>query len=102
MKTNRWRGRAGQSLVEMAMVLPVLAFLTFGLVATDHNDCCAHLRQSHCSCFTDAGIGTCYYADFSLHACIQCWHLVLPFMCLSNILFSHTLLRIAYITSLSF
>jgi hypothetical protein len=32
MKTNRWRGRAGQSLVEMAMVLPVLAFLTFGLV----------------------------------------------------------------------
>ena len=32
MKTNRWRGRAGQSLVEMAMILPVLAFLTFGLV----------------------------------------------------------------------
>src|SRR6266567_3492909 len=32
MKTNRWRGRAGQSLVEMAMVLPVLAFLTFGLL----------------------------------------------------------------------
>lgn len=32
MKTNRWRGRAGQSLVEMAMVLPVLTFLTFGLV----------------------------------------------------------------------
>jgi Flp pilus assembly protein TadG len=32
MKSNRWRGRAGQSLVEMAMVLPVLAFLTFGLV----------------------------------------------------------------------
>jgi Flp pilus assembly protein TadG len=32
MKTNRWRGRAGQSLVEMALVLPVLAFLTFGLV----------------------------------------------------------------------
>src|SRR5947207_5731289 len=32
MKTNRSRGRAGQSLVEMAMVLPVLAFLTFGLL----------------------------------------------------------------------
>jgi Flp pilus assembly protein TadG len=32
MKTNRWRCRAGQSLVEMAMVLPVLAFLTFGLL----------------------------------------------------------------------
>ncbi len=32
MKSNRWRGRAGQSLVEMAMVLPVLAFLTFGLL----------------------------------------------------------------------
>ena len=32
MKTNRWRARAGQSLVEMAMVLPVLAFLTFGLL----------------------------------------------------------------------
>jgi Flp pilus assembly protein TadG len=32
MKTNRLRRRAGQSLVEMAMVLPVLAFLTFGLV----------------------------------------------------------------------
>ncbi|TME80625.1 MAG: pilus assembly protein [Chloroflexi bacterium] len=32
MKTNHWRGRAGQSLVEMAMVLPVLAFLTFGLL----------------------------------------------------------------------
>jgi len=32
MKTNRWRGRAGQSLVEMGMVLPVLTFLTFGLV----------------------------------------------------------------------
>ncbi len=32
MKTNRWRGRAGQSLVEMAMVLPILALLTFGLV----------------------------------------------------------------------
>lgn len=32
MKTKRWRGRAGQSLVEMALVLPVLAFLTFGLV----------------------------------------------------------------------
>ena len=32
MKTNRWQGRAGQSLVEMAMVLPVLAFLTFGLL----------------------------------------------------------------------
>jgi Flp pilus assembly protein TadG len=32
MRTNRWRGRAGQSLVEMAMVLPLLAFLTFGLL----------------------------------------------------------------------
>jgi hypothetical protein len=32
MKTNRWRSRRGQSLVEMAMVLPVLAFLTFGLL----------------------------------------------------------------------
>jgi len=32
MKTNRWRRHAGQSLVEMAMVLPVLAFLTFGLL----------------------------------------------------------------------
>ncbi|HET9847163.1 MAG TPA: TadE/TadG family type IV pilus assembly protein [Candidatus Dormibacteraeota bacterium] len=32
MKTNRWRSRAGQSLVEMAMVLPILAFLTFGLL----------------------------------------------------------------------
>ncbi len=32
MNINRWRGRAGQSLVEMAMVLPVLTFLTFGLV----------------------------------------------------------------------
>ena len=32
MKTSRWRSRAGQSLVEMAMVLPVLTFLTFGLV----------------------------------------------------------------------
>src|SRR5436305_8964364 len=32
MKTNRGRGRAGQSMVEMAMVLPVLAFLTFGLL----------------------------------------------------------------------
>jgi TadE-like protein len=32
MKTNRWRSRHGQSLVEMAMVLPLLAFLTFGLV----------------------------------------------------------------------
>jgi Flp pilus assembly protein TadG len=32
MKINLGRGRAGQSLVEMAMVLPVLAFLTFGLV----------------------------------------------------------------------
>ena len=32
MKTSRWRSRAGQSLVEMALVLPVLAFLTFGLV----------------------------------------------------------------------
>jgi Flp pilus assembly protein TadG len=32
MKTNRWRGRAGQSLVEMAMVLPILAIHTFGLV----------------------------------------------------------------------
>ncbi len=32
MKTNRWRSRRGQSLVEMAMVLPLLTFLTFGLV----------------------------------------------------------------------
>jgi Flp pilus assembly protein TadG len=32
MKTNRWRGRRAQSLVEMAMVLPVLTLLTFGLV----------------------------------------------------------------------
>jgi len=32
MKINRGRGRAGQSLVEMAMVLPVLALLTFGLL----------------------------------------------------------------------
>jgi Flp pilus assembly protein TadG len=32
MKTNRWRSRAGQSLVEMAMVLPILTILTFGLV----------------------------------------------------------------------
>ena len=32
MNTNRWRSRAGQSLVETAMVLPVLAFLTFGLL----------------------------------------------------------------------
>jgi hypothetical protein len=32
MKTHRWRSHAGQSLVEMAMVLPVLAFLTFGLL----------------------------------------------------------------------
>jgi Flp pilus assembly protein TadG len=32
MKTIRWRRRAGQSLVEMAMVLPLLTFLTFGLV----------------------------------------------------------------------
>src|SRR5712691_10594139 len=32
MKTNRWRSRAGQSLVEMALLLPVLALLTFGLV----------------------------------------------------------------------
>jgi Flp pilus assembly protein TadG len=32
MKIIRGRGRAGQSLVEMAMVLPVLAFLTFGLL----------------------------------------------------------------------
>jgi Flp pilus assembly protein TadG len=32
MKTGHWRSRAGQSLVEMAMVLPVLAFLTFGLL----------------------------------------------------------------------
>jgi TadE-like protein len=32
MKTNRWRSRRGQSLVEMAMVLPLLAFLTFGLL----------------------------------------------------------------------
>ena len=32
MKSTRWQSRAGQSLVEMALVLPVLAFLTFGLV----------------------------------------------------------------------
>jgi hypothetical protein len=32
MKIIRGRRRAGQSLVEMAMVLPILAFLTFGLV----------------------------------------------------------------------
>jgi hypothetical protein len=32
MKSTRWRRRAGQSLVEMAMVMPVLALLTFGLV----------------------------------------------------------------------
>jgi Flp pilus assembly protein TadG len=32
MKTNRWRSRAGQSLVETAMVLPLLAFMTFGLL----------------------------------------------------------------------
>jgi hypothetical protein len=32
MKTNRWRTRRGQSLVEMAMVLPLLTFLTFGLL----------------------------------------------------------------------
>src|SRR5690348_103063 len=32
MKTHRWRSHAGQSLVEMAMALPVLAFLTFGLL----------------------------------------------------------------------
>ena len=32
MKINRWRSRRGQSLVEMAMVLPVLTLLTFGLV----------------------------------------------------------------------
>jgi Flp pilus assembly protein TadG len=32
MKTGLWRSRAGQSLVEMAMVLPVLALLTFGLL----------------------------------------------------------------------
>ena len=32
MKTNHRRSRAGQSLVEMAMVLPLLAFLTFGLL----------------------------------------------------------------------
>ena len=32
MKTNRWRSRRGQSLVEMAMVMPLLAFLTFGLL----------------------------------------------------------------------
>src|SRR5467141_2765320 len=32
VKIARGRGRAGQSLVEMAMVLPILAFLTFGLV----------------------------------------------------------------------
>jgi Flp pilus assembly protein TadG len=32
MKIAQGRGRAGQSLVEMAMVLPVLALLTFGLL----------------------------------------------------------------------
>lgn len=32
MKNNRLRSRRGQSLVEMAMVLPVLTLLTFGLV----------------------------------------------------------------------
>lgn len=32
MKTNRRLSRRGQSLVEMAMVLPVLTLLTFGLV----------------------------------------------------------------------
>lgn len=32
MNTNRWRSRHGQSLVEMAMVLPLLALLTFGLL----------------------------------------------------------------------
>ncbi len=32
MKIIRGRGRIGQSLVEMAMVLPILALLTFGLV----------------------------------------------------------------------
>jgi Flp pilus assembly protein TadG len=32
MKSKRWRGRTGQSLVEMATVLPMLAFLTFGLL----------------------------------------------------------------------
>jgi Flp pilus assembly protein TadG len=32
MNTNRWRNRRGQSLVEMAMVLPLLTFLTFGLL----------------------------------------------------------------------
>jgi hypothetical protein len=32
MKSNLWRSRRGQSLVEMAMVLPLLTFLTFGLV----------------------------------------------------------------------
>jgi Flp pilus assembly protein TadG len=32
MKIAPGRGRAGQSLVEMAMVLPVLALLTFGLL----------------------------------------------------------------------
>lgn len=32
MNTNRWRKRRGQSLVEMAMVLPLLTFLTFGLL----------------------------------------------------------------------
>jgi Flp pilus assembly protein TadG len=32
MKIARGRGRAAQSLVEMAMVLPVLAILTFGLL----------------------------------------------------------------------
>ena len=32
MKTKRWRSRHAQSLVEMALVLPLLAFLTFGLL----------------------------------------------------------------------
>lgn len=32
MKSKRWLSRRGQSLVEMAMVLPVLTLLTFGLV----------------------------------------------------------------------
>jgi Flp pilus assembly protein TadG len=32
MKTHPRRGRAGQSMVEMAMVVPVLALLTFGLL----------------------------------------------------------------------
>src|SRR5207302_8082859 len=32
MKTGRWRCRAGKWLVELPVVLPLLAFLTFGLL----------------------------------------------------------------------